>query len=139
MENWGCGTYDGFHGGDPLWVVDHFDDVDWCGLTSCRVSPGEDVWMGTVAVVRRVDVMVVAVEARWLGDFVYLPVCRVSNTIALGSNVWVGALMASTESTPGISVFQMKVQEVAWCADCWCSGCDGGRYDGGFDILGPVK
>ena len=83
--------------------------------------------------------MVVAVEARWLGDFVYLPVCRVSNTIALGSNAWVGALMASTESAPGISVFRTMVREVMWCVDCWCSGRDGGRYNGGFDILSPVE
>ena len=101
----GRGMNDRFCGGDPLRMVDCFDDIDWCRLTLCRVSPGEDVWMGMVAVVRRVDVMVVAVEARWLRDFVYLPVCRVSNTIALGSNAWVGALMVSTESTPGISVF----------------------------------
>ena len=47
---------------------------------------------------------VAVTEARWLRDFVYLPVCRVSNTIVLGSNAWVGALMVSTESTPGILV-----------------------------------
>ena len=62
-------------------------------------------WMQWV----KTRVAVVVTEARWLGDFVYLPVCRVLNTIALGSNVWVGALMVSTESTPGILVFQMKV------------------------------
>ena len=48
---------------------------------------------------------VAVTEARRLGDFMYLPVCRVSNTIALRLNAWVGVLMVSTESTPGISVF----------------------------------
>ena len=42
---------DGFCGGDPLWVVDCLDDVDWHGLTWCWVLPGAGVWMGMVAVV----------------------------------------------------------------------------------------
>ena len=50
-------------------------------------------------------VVVAVTEARRLRDFMYLPVCRVSNTIALRLNAWVGVLMVSTESTPGISVF----------------------------------
>ena len=29
LINGGCGMDDGFHGGDPLWVVDRLNDADW--------------------------------------------------------------------------------------------------------------
>ena len=32
VANGGHGTDDGFCGGDPLWVVNRLDDVDWRGL-----------------------------------------------------------------------------------------------------------
>ena len=32
VVNGGHGTDDGFRGGDPLWVANRLDDVDWCEL-----------------------------------------------------------------------------------------------------------
>ena len=29
VANWGCGADDWFHRGNPLWVVDHLDEVGW--------------------------------------------------------------------------------------------------------------
>ena len=51
VVNGGCGVDDGFCEGDPLWVVDHFDDLDWHGLTWCWVSPGVGAWVGMVVAV----------------------------------------------------------------------------------------
>ena len=31
VANGGCGTDDGFCGGDPLWVANRLDDVEWGG------------------------------------------------------------------------------------------------------------
>ena len=35
MVNWGCGTNDGFRGGDPLRVADRLDDVNRRGVWEC--------------------------------------------------------------------------------------------------------
>ena len=51
VANGGCGSDDGLHGGNPLQMADRLNDLDWCGLTWCQVLPGEDMWMGMVAVV----------------------------------------------------------------------------------------
>ena len=32
MVDGGCGTNDGFRGGNPLWMADRFDNVDWHGV-----------------------------------------------------------------------------------------------------------
>ena len=51
VVNGGCGSDDRLRGGNPLWMADCLNDLDWCRLTWCRVLPGEDMWMGMVAVV----------------------------------------------------------------------------------------
>ena len=32
VANQGCCANDRFRGGDPLWVANHLDDIDWHGL-----------------------------------------------------------------------------------------------------------
>ena len=36
VANWGCGLDDGLHGGNPLLVVDHFNDINWRGVCKTR-------------------------------------------------------------------------------------------------------
>ena len=45
----GCGTNDRLHGGDPLQMADHLDDVDWRGIWEWVKTGWWTQWVKTVA------------------------------------------------------------------------------------------